>query len=109
MKGVGLRVRAGLVWAAPATCVLLLVAWYLVGRQSDLPEEATRPEALVLVPLSVGFTVVGALIVSRYPRHRLGWLYLISGTAMAAALFVHAYAWYGLVTAPGALPLAAGS
>lgn len=106
MKGVGLRVRAGLVWAAPATCVLLLVAWYLVGRQSDLPEEATRPEALVLVPLSVGFTVVGALIVSRYPRHRLGWLYLVSGTAMATALFVHAYAWHGLVTAPGAVPLA---
>ena len=110
MNDVGLRVRAGLAWAAPATCVLLLVAWYLVGRQSDLPEEATRPEALILVPLSVGFTVVGALIVRRYPRHRLGWLYLVSGTAMATALFVHAYAWHGLVTAPGgvALALAAG-
>lgn len=106
MRGVGLRVRAGLVWAAPATCVLLLVAWYLVGRRTDLPEEATRPEALVLVPLSVGFAAIGALIVSRYPRHRLGWLYLISGTAMATALFVHAYAWHGLVTAPGAVPVA---
>ena len=106
MRGVGLRVRAGLAWAAPAACVVLLVGWYVMGRRSDLPEETTSPEALVLVPMSVGFAVVGALIVGRHPRHRLGWLYLVSGSAMATALFVHAYAWYGLVTAPDAVPVA---
>ena len=110
MRDVAPRVRAGLAWAVPATCVALLVAWYVVGRRSDLPEEVTRPEALVLVPMSVGFAVVGALIVGRYPRHLLGWIYLGSATAMAMALFIHAYAWYGLVSVPGAVPgaLAAG-
>jgi two-component system NarL family sensor kinase len=104
MRGMAPRVWVGLVWAAPAACVALLLAGYVVGRRSDLPVEATRPEALILVPLSVGFAAVGALIVSRYPRHRLGWLYLGSATAMALALFAFPYAWYGLVTAPGAVP-----
>ena len=106
----GLRSRAGLAWAAPVVCVALLVAGYGVGRDADLPPDISSPETLVLVPVSIGFAVVGALIVSRHPRHRLGWLYAGSATAMATALFVYPYAWYGLVTAPGALPgaLAAG-
>ena len=99
-----------LAWAAPAACVALFVAAYGVGRGAGLPPDITSPETLVLVPVSIGFAVVGALIVSRHPRHRLGWLYVGSATAMATAMFVYAYAWYGLVTAPGALPgaLAAG-
>jgi signal transduction histidine kinase len=102
--------RGALAWAAPAACVGLFVAAYVVGRVSDLPPDITSPETLVLVPVSIGFAVVGALIVSRHPRHRLGWLYVGSATAMATAMFVYAYAWHGLVTAPGALPgaLAAG-
>ena len=102
--------RGALAWAAPAACVALFVAAYVVGRDADLPPEITSPETLVLVPVSIGFAVVGALIVSRHPRHRLGWLYVGSATAMATAMFVYAYAWYGLVTEPGALPgaLAAG-
>lgn len=106
MRHVAPRVPAGVAWAAPAVCASLLVAGYLVGRRADLPEEATRVEALILVPLSLGFAVVGALIVSRCPRHRLGWLYLVSAVAMAMALIAYSYAWYGLVTAPGAVPAA---
>jgi signal transduction histidine kinase len=102
--------RAGLAWTAPAISVALLVAGYLVGRHADLPEEVTDPEVLVLVPVSIGFAVVGALILARHPHHRLGWLYVGTATAMATAVFVFPYAWYGLVTAPGTVPgaLAAG-
>ena len=109
MRDVAMRVRAGLVWAAPAVCIALLAAAYAIGRRiPDLPTEFTRPEALILVPVSVGFAVVGALIISRRPRHRLGWLYIGSALAMATALFAFPYAWYGLVTAPGAVPGALG-
>ena len=95
----------------PAACAALLV-----GRRTSSagtptsPRRSPAPRRLVLVPVSIGFAVVGALIVSRHPRHRLGWLYVGSATAMATAMFVYPYAWYGLVTAPGALPgaLAAG-
>ena len=104
-----MRVRAGLVWAAPAVSLALLVAGYAIGRRiPDQPTEFTRPEALILVPVSVGFAIVGALIISRRPRHRLGWLYIGSALAMATALFAFPYAWYGLVTAPGAVPGALG-
>jgi signal transduction histidine kinase len=104
MRDVAMRVRAGLVWAAPAVCVALLVAAYAIGRRADLPPEFTRPEALILIPVSMGFSIVGALIISRHPRQRLGWLYLGSALAMATALFAYPYAWYGLVTAPGTVP-----
>lgn len=102
--------RAGLPWVAPATCAALLVAGYLVGRRAHLPADFTGPEVLILAPVSIGFAVVGALILGRHPRHRLGWLYVGTATAMATALFAFPYAWYGLVTEPGALPgvLAAG-
>ena len=100
--------RAALAWAAPAACVALLAAAYLVGRGAGLPDSVTSPEALVLVPASLGFSVVGALILSRYPRHRLGLLYAGTATAMAGAMFAFAYAWRGLVTAPGSLPAALG-
>jgi hypothetical protein len=80
-----------------------MVAAYLVGRRAALPAEATSVEALIIVPLSLGFAVVGALIVSRRRGHRLGWLYLMSALAMATALFAYTYAWYGLVTRPGAV------
>jgi signal transduction histidine kinase len=95
---------AGLPWVAPAACGALLLAGYLVGRKAQLPAAITDPEVLILVPVSVGFAVVGALILGRHPRHRLGWLYVGTATAMATALFVFPYAWYGLVTEPGALP-----
>ena len=43
------------------------------------------------------FPVVGALILSRVPGHRLGWLYCLSGLACAVTLASSAYAQRGLV------------
>jgi signal transduction histidine kinase len=102
--------RAGLPWVAPAACGALLLAGYLVGRNADLPAQVTDPEVLILVPASIGFAVVGALILGRHPRHRLGWLYVVTAMAMATAMFVFPYAWHGLTTDPSAVPgsLAAG-
>jgi two-component system, NarL family, sensor kinase len=102
--------RGVLAWAAPAVCATLLVASLLIGRDIDAPPELTEPEVLVLVPASLGFSVVGALILTRHPRHHLGWLYAGTAIAMATALFAFVYAWRGLVAAPGQLPgaLAAG-
>jgi signal transduction histidine kinase len=98
-----------LIWAAPAVCVGLLTACFAIDRRiGDLPDQLLDPGTLILVPLSLGFSVVGALILSRHPRHRLGWLYVATATAMAVAMFAFLYAWYGLVTAPGALPGARG-
>ncbi|WP_448626639.1 histidine kinase [Geodermatophilus sp. URMC 64] len=90
-------------WIVPAICAALLLAAFLF-EQSTATRVFADVEVLANVPLSVGFSLVGALIVSRRPGNRLGWLFLGSGTAMALVLFVYEYAAYGLVTSPGAVP-----
>jgi signal transduction histidine kinase len=48
--------------------------------------------------------VVGALIVSRQPANRIGWLFLVSGLLMGVGLTAFEYAIYGDLTNPGSLP-----
>ncbi|MBW3579136.1 MAG: hypothetical protein KY462_15660 [Actinobacteria bacterium] len=52
------------------------------------------------VPVVV-FAVVGWMIVSRHPRHRIGWLFLASGTLWALHVASEEYARYATVTRPG--------
>ena len=97
------RVPSGVAWAVPAACAALVSGALLleVRSRSGL---LGNPEYLANAPLSLGFSVVGALVVSRRPGERLGWLYLGTAAAMAATLFVYEYAYLGLVTEPGTLP-----
>jgi hypothetical protein len=56
--------------------------------------------------VGVSSTVVGGVVASRRPENPVGWLFLV-GTLFAACRALSAeYAIYGLVTSPGALPLA---
>ena len=55
---------------------------------------------------ALAFPAVGALILSRLPGHRLGWLYCLCGLACAVALAFTSYAQRGLVDRPGSLPAA---
>ena len=90
-------------WIVPAICAaLLLVAFLWEGRTAT--GAFADVEVLANVPLSLGFGLVGALIVLRRPDNRLGRLYLGSATAMALVLFMYEYAAQGLTTAPGSLP-----
>jgi signal transduction histidine kinase len=58
--------------------------------------------ALILAFLP--YAVVGALIVSRQPTNRIGWLFLVSGLLMGIGLTAFEYAIYGDLTNPGSLP-----
>ena len=58
--------------------------------------------ALILAFLP--YAVVGALIVSRQPANRIGWLFLVSGLLMGVGLTAFEYAIYGDLTNPGSLP-----
>ena len=95
--------RARAAWIVPAICAALLLAAVLWERRTDSGVLADV-EVLANVPLSLGFALVGALIVSRRPGNRLGLLYLGSATAMALTVFVYEYAYDGLVTPPARLP-----
>ena len=87
-------------WIVPAICAALLAGGLLAERWTHSGAVLTV-EILAAVPLSLGFSLVGALIVSRHPRNPLGLLYLGSATAMALSIAVFEYAQYGLVTRPG--------
>ena len=49
---------------------------------------------------------VGAVVASRRPRHRVGWLVVALGLALVAAGLAFSYTRYGLVARPGAVPAA---
>jgi hypothetical protein len=55
-------------------------------------------------PVGLAFATVGALIASRRPANRIGWLFLVAGVAWAAAAPSAGYGRYGLFTHPGSLP-----
>lgn len=103
MSGMARPGWARAAWIVPAICAALLLAAFFWERRTATGVFGDV-EVLANVPLSLGFGLVGALIVSQRPGNRLGWLYLGSATAMALVLFVYEYAAYGLVTSPGAVP-----
>ena len=90
-------------WIVPAICAVLLAGGLLAAARLGTGQ-TWRVENLAGVPLSIGFSLVGALIVSRRPRNRLGQLYLGCALAMALTPAVYEYAYYGLIIRPGAVP-----
>jgi signal transduction histidine kinase len=90
-------------WIVPAICAALLAGGLFAATRTH-NGTVFRVENLAEVPLSLGFSLVGALIVSRRPGNRLGQLYLGSALAMALTPAVYQYAYYGLLTRPGSLP-----
>ncbi len=55
----------------------------------------------------VAFATMGALVVTRRPRNRVGWLLCVTGLVSALRAWVGQYGRYTYVTAPGALPAGA--
>jgi two-component system NarL family sensor kinase len=92
------------------------LAWALVGLAATvvtlgLVLEAVNghvfgptDESWSLIPIAIGFPLVGALVARRQPHNALAWVYLGSGLGAGLALFAYGYARYALVTDPGALP-----
>jgi cytochrome b subunit of formate dehydrogenase len=86
-----------------------VVAWLdHLSRQAGRPDLAQlTPSAFVGPVLAcVSAATVGAVLASRRPRHPVGWLLLVLGLSLAWAGVPPAYAAYGLLARPGALPAA---
>ncbi len=88
---------------------LLITAFgiYLIvlNRQTELdPGSSSAMSDAVLILSFLPFAVVGALIISRQPRNRIGWIFLITGLGIVISLTGYQYAVYSLLTNPGSLP-----
>ncbi len=67
----------------------------LSGLVSDFPVSALN---------ALAFSVMGALIASRQPRNRIGWLMCAEGLSEGIFIFASQYGRYALFTRPGSLP-----
>jgi hypothetical protein len=100
-----------LAWALWTLTLLGLAATAWLDRlliEAGLPELATVLSRgnLTSAVAGVSAATVGALVASRRPRHRVGWLLVALGLSLMASGFAFSYTRYGLVARPGALPAA---
>jgi hypothetical protein len=58
-----------------------------------------------LLVMMAGFAAVGALVATRRPENRIGWLFLVAGSSFAAMQLASQYAYYALIVRHGDLPL----
>jgi hypothetical protein len=93
-----LRRLAWVAWAVMPVSVVLGVAVQVAGRDRDASSD------LVLGGMIVVFPLVGLLILRQHPRNRIGWLLQGVGVIWGTIGVFEAYATFGLVTAPGAVP-----
>ena len=113
----GVDDTAGPVSVASRTRFLVLVGWIAAigmalaglillaatGWQS-IPDSYGFPG--FTAPFAFSFGTIGAIILSRRPGNRVGRLLLVVGILAAFQVLYTAYATYGLLFAPGSLPLA---
>ena len=59
--------------------------------------------ALPILFAFTAFATIGALIISRYPRHLVGWVFMTVGLGTAIGNLTQQYAIYALFTNPGPL------
>lgn len=97
---------AGSVWLC--TAVLLVAIVFIeqelrdAGRKdlTDLGEA----EAVVYLAAVLSSVIVGGALISRQPRHPVGWLFAALGLSIALVGVCEAYSAYGALARPGSLP-----
>src|SRR5258705_7734140 len=88
-------------WALFAFTCLCMATYLVLGAYPDLYLLSGRSvlEGFPFIPFGVLLSaVVGALILGRHPRHRIGWLLAIAGAGGAVNFAAGAYAYRVLAT-----------
>jgi hypothetical protein len=101
-------VAAWVLWALTMLGIPVIAWLDQLSRQAGRPELAQLTLGAFVGPVLslVSAATVGAVLASRRPRHPVGWLLLVLGLSLALGGVVPAYAAYGLLARPGALPAA---
>ncbi|HEY7044955.1 MAG TPA: hypothetical protein VH419_14900, partial [Nocardioidaceae bacterium] len=82
--------------------------WITVASRPLNSERTLAVHGWPLVTLAtVGASAMGALIISRYPRHPIGWLFCVVGVTSAMSMVTEAFAmWHAADGRPGSMALA---
>src|SRR5215212_3275786 len=101
--GMSIRSAAWLAWAVCALSLAFTALSFLLIALSlglNTPAYFFWPELTVL---AIGYSVIGAIIASRLPRHPIGWICCAIGFMGAVEHFSGEYATYALLAHPEAL------
>jgi hypothetical protein len=98
------RTAAWLAWAVCAISLAVTALCFLLialNLSLDTPAYFFWPD---LTLLAIGYSVIGAIIASRLPKHPIGWICCAIGFIAAVDHFGGEYAVYALVAQPHPLP-----
>lgn len=90
-----------------ATLGVAAIALTIAGLVFGAPLATTTPMEQFHTVWLLVFPMVGAFLAWKRPRNAIGWILAVSGLALIIENAGIAYAEYGLVHAPGAVPVAA--
>jgi hypothetical protein len=74
------------------------------GTRSFVPPDSTGGPGPLVPILLTSWSVVGGLLISRQPRHPIGWIFSAIPFLFALDEFAWGYAYYGSIAYPGSLP-----
>lgn len=99
------RLARWIAWSLVGTFILLAAVGLTLQGLTRAPFGPNAlPVAVILVSLVAGWIVIGARIVSRHPRHPVGWLLCAGLFSPALDMFSAGYAAYDAYAVAGSLP-----
>ena len=90
-------------WLAYSMLALVVLLGVLGSVLLFLNNRFPPPSGAILLAFAT-FLVVGVLLASRRPENPIGWMFCLIGLPSVWEFFATEYAFYALVTQPGALP-----
>ncbi len=100
-----IRTATCLAWAMAVLSIALAVLGAVLIAGTPAASRPSGYQFLQLYPLAnIAFSIVGALIISRRPENRIGWLTCAIGLLSNVWPFAGDYVRYAVVTKPGVLP-----
>ena len=104
MRG-SVRPVGALLWGLTVAVAASAAVFLVLGPGRPLPEDVLGGVGgAAFLVLSLAFATVGALITSRLPGHRVGWLFVGLGLLLALNGLSYSYATYGLYATDGDVP-----
>ncbi len=104
MRG-SVRPVGALLWGLTVAVAASAAVFLVLGPGRPLPEDLLGGVGgAAFLALSLAYATVGALITSRLPGHRVGWLFVCLGLLLALNGLSYSYATYGLYATDGDVP-----
>ena len=101
------RAAAWLAWAVCGLSFVLTTLSLLLALNLESPGVHIFTYWAEDTVAALGFSTIGAIIVSHRPEHPIGWLFCVMGLLAGIDHFCGEYAIYALLAHPGALPAGA--